>query len=383
MLFVPTPQTPLREILTYYVETISVKKKSYSTEVYRIKALTDLLGEIPFEELTPMHVVAFRDKRLATPHPRDSTKTLASSTVKLELMLLSHLYSTAVTEWGMENLANPVAKIRKPKVPSGRTRRLTATEEMKLLRAAARHQNRDFNAIIVLALETAMRQGEILALTWENIHWQKRTVHLPMTKNGDPRDVPLSRKAYGILHDYLARKPSGRIFESYSTSGFKSTWRTFIRGLCIENFHFHDLRHCAISSLLERGLNTIEVASISGHKSMSMLKRYAHLSSWRLVEKLDPKPRAKRFRPVLREHLPPYPAIVTQHSHHIDLDFPDFINLRLSGKKEDDVLDNAKTQLLRTVVSLLCDGDDPPAPSSHEAVSVNNAKSRVVMISPL
>jgi len=136
MLFIPTPTSKLKPILEYYVETVSIRKRSYKTEVYRIKALSSLLGDLVFNEIKPIHVVAYRDKRLATPHPRDSKKTLATSTVKLELMLLSHLFTTAITEWGMEDLINPVEKIRKPKAPPGRTRRLSPAEEKKVLRGA-------------------------------------------------------------------------------------------------------------------------------------------------------------------------------------------------------------------------------------------------------
>lgn len=132
--FLPLPTSKLGPILDYYVATVSIRKRSYKTEIYRIKALVDLMGNLVFNEITPPHVVVYRDKRLATPNPRNPTKTLAGSTVKLELMLLSHVYSTAITEWGMEDLANPVEKIRKPKAPPGRTRRLTPAEERKVLR---------------------------------------------------------------------------------------------------------------------------------------------------------------------------------------------------------------------------------------------------------
>ena len=215
MLFVPNLSSSLSSILAYYVETVSVHKRSYKSEVYRIKAINDLMGQLTLGEITPMHVVAYRDKRLATPHPRNKDKTLATSTVKHELMLLSHLFSTAIAEWGMDSLVNPVLKIRKPKAPPGRSRRLTSREEKKLLREAYKHPNREFYAIIVLALETAMRQGEILSLLWENISWSKRTALLPMTKNGDTREVPLSKTAYDILSNHMTppafgRRPLGR-----------------------------------------------------------------------------------------------------------------------------------------------------------------------------
>lgn len=384
-LFIPQPDSPLAHVLRYYAEKISPQKRSHQTEVYRVKPLTQILGDLPLNGITPMHVVAYRDQRLSTPHPRDPEKTLATSTVKLELMLLSHVFTTATTEWGMDALANPVAKIRKPRSPPGRSRRITAQEERKLLRAAFKHPNRDFYGIVVIALQTACRQGEILSMRWENVNWSKRTVHLPVTKNGDARDVPLSRAAFSILDEYLERKPSGRIFGSYSSSGIKSSWRYFIQGLGIENLHFHDLRHAAVSSLIERGLNTIEVSAISGHKSMSMLKRYSHLHAWKLVAKLDPQPRVRKERAVLRDQLPAYPAIVTRLFRRVDVEFPDFADLHISvsGRDEQRGIDAAQNHLLRRVVGTLCEGLAPPAPSALAGIAPPGPKARLVMISPL
>lgn len=221
-----------------------------------------------------------------------------------------------------------------------------------------------------------------MSILWENVSWSKRTVLLPMTKNGDAREVPLSRKAYGILHDHLVRKPEGKVF-TFTSSGIKSSWKYFCEGLKIENMHFHDLRHCAISSLLERGLNTIEVASISGHKSMSMLKRYSHLSAHLLVHKLDTKVRTKKERPILRNNLPAYPAVITSRSRRVEVDFPDFLNLRVSEKTEEKALEKAQVYLLRTVIGLLCDGGISPVPSLPETVELLGKRTRVAMISPL
>jgi integrase len=382
MLPLPSPSSTLREILTYYVETVSPNKRSYQTEIYRIKALCDLLGELTLAEITPVHIVAFRDKRLVTPHPRDKSKTLATSTVKLELMLLSHVFNTAIAEWGMDTLANPVLKIRKPKAPPSRSRRMTSLEEKKVLRAAYQYPNREFYVIVVLALETAMRQGELLSLAWQNISWTKRTALLPMTKNGEIREVPLSRKAYDLLKYHLTPKGSGRVF-GYTANGIKSTWRSFIRRLGIEDLHFHDLRHCAISSLVERGLNSIEVAAISGHKSMAMLKRYSDLHAYKLVEKLDPKPRTKRERPILRDHLPAYPALVTQRCNEVVVDFPDFVDLCVSAAEEQSAIEEAKLVLLRHVIRLLCDGATPPTPSPLDSIDQSSGKSRIEMLSPI
>lgn len=381
-MFIPNETTALKDVLTHYVATISVQKRSYKTEVYRIKALTDILGEHSLGEVTPAHVAAFRDKRLSTLHPRTPGKTVGPATVKLELMLLSHVFSIAITEWGLDHLTNPVLKIRKPKTPPGRSRRLSPVEERKILRAAIRHPNHELYAIIVLALETAMRQGEILALRWENVSWKKRTVFLLLTKNGDAREVPLSRAAYAILCNHMTPAAEGRVF-SYSTAGLKSSWRSFILGLGIQDLHFHDLRHSSISSLMERGLNTMEVASISGHKSMAMLKRYTHLFAYKLVDKLDPKPRIKRDRPILRNQLLPYPALITRLSHNVVVDFPDFLDIRVSGREEEEVIEKARSKLLHKVVSMLCDGYEPPVPSMLDTLEPSCSKTKIEMISPL
>lgn len=382
MLFVPTPESPLRELLYYYVDTVSVHKRSYQSEVYRIRPLMELLGYLRLEEIAPQHVVAYRDRRLAVPHPRIPGRTLATSTVKHELMLLSHLFNTAISEWGMDTLVNPVLKIRKPKAPPGRTRRLTPQEEKQLIRKARQHANREIYAIVVLALETAMRQGEILSLCWENVNWRKKTVLLPITKNGDAREVPLSISAYGILHEYMQPQTKGKVF-SYSSAGLKSSWRFLIRESGIQDFHFHDLRHCAISSLLERGLNAIEVATISGHKSLAMLRRYSHLDVGKLVGKLDPKPRMKKERPILRSHLPAYPALITKYCRRVEVDFPDFTDFVVSGLREEFVVKEARDGLLRRVVSMLCDGTEPPLPSPLESIPIPSKRSRIELISPI
>lgn len=370
-------------VLDFYLKTVSVHKKSYGTEIYRIRSLNNRLGHLPFNEIFPIHIISYRDHRLSTQHPYDSTKTLSGATVKLELMLLSHVFSTAITEWGMDILKNPVLKIRKPKVNPGRARRLTQQEEKALLRAALKHQNIELYAIITLALETAMRQGEILSLLWENINWDKRTAFLPTTKNGDSREVPLSKAAFTILRVHLTPKQTGKVF-TYTPSGIKSTWRDLIRSIGVENFHFHDLRHCAISSLLERGLNSIEVATISGHKSMAMLKRYAHIQSYKLVSKLDPKPRSKKERPLLKEHFPKYPGIITRCSRKITIDFPDFIDLIISGRDEQKVTNEAETLLLKRIVRMLCDGHTPPLPSPISIIDTKNKRNtEIIYISPI
>ncbi|MBW6087066.1 site-specific integrase [Escherichia coli] len=125
-------------------------------------------------------------------------------------------------------------------------------------------------------------------------------------KNGLPRDVPLSRKARNYLQ-ILPQQINGNVF-SYTSSGFKSARRTALLDLKIENLHFHDLRHEAISRFFELGtLNVIEVAAISGHRSLNMLKRYTHLRAYQLVSKLDA---GRKQTSKISPYFVPYPATV-------------------------------------------------------------------------
>lgn len=247
----------LREALGHrYCTQVSILKKGYAQEKYRIDQICrSFLGDKIAREVTSVDIATYRDGRLSEENPR-TKKPLATSTVRLEMSLLSNFFDIGRIEWGICD-ANPVANVRKPKPPPGRDRRLTPREERLIFRYAHQHVNKDLYSIVVLALETAMRQGEILKLQWEHINLKNRVAHLPETKNGTKRDVPLSIAA----RDALVRmgvQSKGRVF-SYTSEGLKSTWRFMLLKLGIENLHFHDLRHEATSRLFELG--TLDILS--------------------------------------------------------------------------------------------------------------------------
>lgn len=378
-----TEHSPFKIVLDHYLSVVSPLKKGHLQEKYRAKPLKTALGELLFGEITPLHVATYRDNRLAVPHPRTKNKTLSASTIKLEMMMLSHIFAVASMEWGIE-IDNPVIKVRKPKPAPGRSRRLTDREALSILKRAHVHQNRELYPVIILALETAMRQGEILSLRWENISWKKRVAHLPYTKNGTMRDVPLSAAAINVLKHWLIPKVEGKLFY-YTPSGIKSTWRCLVKSLSIEDLHFHDLRHEAISRLFEKGLDMLEVSTISGHKSLSMLKRYTHLQAYKLVHKLDPKRRgAKQNTPSsIRDFIVSYPAVVERRAKKYTVDFYDFVDLRVSGRNCEDVLGQAKNILLNRIVTLLHNGETPPKPTNDVASIDLDKKSSVSLIHPL
>lgn len=242
--------------LEMYRTRVSILKKGFKQETYRVDQLSrSFLGKKLVSEVTSVDIATYRDERLAVINPR-TKKTLSSSSVRLEMSLLSNFFDISRIEWGLCG-DNPVKNVRKPKSPPGRDRRLTAREDRLILRYAHQHSNNDLYSIIVLALETAARQGEILGLLWENINLKTRIAHLPITKNGSKRDIPLSMKARDALIR-MGIKSSGPVF-GYTSEGFKSTWRFMTIKLKIENLHFHDLRHESCSRLFEIG--TLDVLS--------------------------------------------------------------------------------------------------------------------------
>jgi integrase len=222
---------------------------------------------------------SYRDKRLTE---------VSSASVRSELAIISHLFNVARKEWCIDGISNPLDGIRKPKHSNARSRRLSIEEMRRLLIACGQSSNRLLLPLVELALETAMRLGEMISLTWRQVDIPSRAVMLYDTKNGEDRVVPLSAKSRAVLSDIPRSKVIIRVFHAWScSSSIKKSWHTALRLAEIEDFHFHDLRHEATSRLFELGLNPMEVASITGHKSMQMLKRYTHPRVSDLADKLE------------------------------------------------------------------------------------------------
>lgn len=225
--------------------------------------------------LNRSHFIQYRDDRLNEVGPR---------TVARELWLIQRTYDLARKEWGYPALENAARDVSKPRQPRGRERRLESGEETRLLAAAATMKTANLQAIIRFAIETAMRQGEILALDWRHIDLANRTALLPKTKNGRARTIPLSRRATDILTALPAR--SGKAFAT-TQDALKQAWnRLVVKAECVD-LRFHDLRHEAVSRLFEKGLEMPEAMMVSGHTDPRMLVRYTHLSARKLIEKLD------------------------------------------------------------------------------------------------
>ncbi len=241
-------------------------------------------------QLSPERIAEYRDEHLA--------EGKSPNTVRLEMALLGHLYTTAIREWGLGLMYNPVANVRRPSPGQGRDRRLSWSELRRMLKACDAHSNPMLDWVVRIALYTAMRQGEILSLTHDQVDLQRRILRLSDTTNGSARTVPLSRRAVAVfraaLNNPARPRDSDLIFPGEpGRDGMRrpyqihKVWADALKRAGVANLRFHDLRHEAVSRLVEMGLSDQEVAAISGHKSMQMLRRYMHLRAEDLVERLD------------------------------------------------------------------------------------------------
>lgn len=348
----------LKKALERYNTEFSAKKKSHAVETFRIAALQRTwLAQIPVHKITNLDLIKYRDERLATIN-RKTGRLLSPGTVRVELSLLSAVFNVCRREWQYCK-SNPLDNVTKPKPSPGRTRRISAREDRAILQYTANLSNIEFFSIYVLAIETGMRQSEILSLEWANVNLRRRVAHLPDTKNNTSRDVPLSLRARDAILRLGAQR-SGRIF-MYTAAGLKTAWRTMLRQLDIINLKFHDARHEAISRFFELGtLSMMEIAMISGHKTLSMLKRYTHLRAEKLVRKIDQARRRVRY--TIEDLMVSYQATVQNVDGRFILSFPDFENLHVADSTLEDVTRKASDALLRRVSLLAAKRMPLPAP---------------------
>ncbi|CBJ50988.1 site-specific integrase [Ralstonia solanacearum] len=272
--------TTLADLLDRYLTEISPTKRSGNSDNSRVAAITRRLGAYKLTALTPKLLAEYRDEKLRTLNPQ---------TVIHHLALINRALTLATREWGFV-LPGGVPKVVKPKLPSGRDRRVQQGELDAIVAATASAVLAD---LIPFAVETGMRRGEILALDWEFIDFHRRTAYIPKTKTDTPRTVPLSTKALAILQK---RQEAGEgvpfaMQEDAVTTAFMRAVRrarAVYEAACaaegkppsgrwLVGIRLHDLRHEATSRFFEKGLSVMEVTTITGHKTMEMLKRYTHL----------------------------------------------------------------------------------------------------------
>lgn len=270
------------------------RKREDEKEAWRFQLarLDSLIGKYSLAAIDQKVVGVYRDLRLAG-NKQMKMDPVGDSTVRKEIFMLSKLMKFAQIECGiLLPRGNPVDNVRKPSEGKGRERRLTKEEFARLEGQIKRSRNKLLYPAFQFAIETAARQNEILSLTWQHVNLERKFALLKDTKNGEERAAPLSSKAIDILNAIPKPQPAGK---------FKPTDRPFpidrtcllsvFRYACqrakIQDFTWHDLRHEAMSRLSEKNdFSILELASISGHKTLQMLKKYTHLQAEKLAAKM-------------------------------------------------------------------------------------------------
>lgn len=332
--------TTFTDAASRYVKEVLPSKRSGDRDKYRLKSLTEEFGAYSLATITPSMISTFRDKRLAL--------GLSAQSVVHDINMLSRIFKTAVLDWGIPLASVPTSLVRKPAISNARTRRLVADEEDRLLAAIDQGENPWVKPIVILAIETAARQSELLSMTWKDVDLKKRITRLRGAdgrelKNKDTfRDAPLSSRAVKVL-DALPKTLRGPVFP-VTAEAFKQSWqravrrarltyeqetllaRLVARGLSateakaesrkvlvlggrkpakptpprtetlkitaaladdplLVDLHFHDLRHEATTRLAEK-LQIHELMKVIGHKGTKMLARYYHPRAEDLAKKL-------------------------------------------------------------------------------------------------
>lgn len=263
-------ESRLSDLITKYRDDVTPKKRNHQREITRLnRLLIEPIMQLPLSEFTPAKAAAFRDRRLPD-GPRAT---------EYDLVLLRHAWNIAKAEWEWPLGPNPLDKIKFPKQNPPRERRLMPGEFEKLKNNASQMSCGYLWPIIELAIETAMRKGELLSLQWSNIDLDKSIALLPQTQNGTARWVPLSPKAKEILS--ALEQTDERVFP-IGPDALRHGWDRLCKKAEIERLRFHDLRHEAVSRLFELNLTVPEVAFISGHKTPSQLFKYAQIRDCRI-----------------------------------------------------------------------------------------------------
>ena len=272
------PDKLLREALERYARDVSPTKAGERWEVNRLSNIgRDKIAKRPMAALDASDLADYRDRRL---------KEVAPATVRREMSLIGSVLEIARKEWGWLRV-NPQKDVHKPTAPPSRKRRIDP-EEIRRLELAfgfcgqleTRTAMNRTGLAFLFALETACRAGEIVGLTAENIHLPERYIHLPKTKNGDARDVPLSSRAVEILSVL-----PGHVFDLNPGTRDNMFRRARDASGCID-LHFHDSRAEAIWRLSKK-LDVLELARVIGHRDLRSLMLYYNTSASDLAKRLD------------------------------------------------------------------------------------------------
>jgi len=294
----------LAELINRYIENELPQRNSDHDNFKRqLNWWKDRIGAYFLSGITPALLAEYRDKLKAEPSVREFKngtrieKERTDATVNRYMAALSVVFSVAVSEycWLHEN---PMLKVRKKTEARGRTRFLTDEERKTLLESCKKIHEKYLYKVVVLALSTGARYGEIINLKWAEVDFKNKLIYLLDTKNGESRSVPISGQAYDLLKELHNEKLNKKVVKISSDYVFarsdgkkpmelRNLWYDALEDSGIENLRLHDLRHTAASYLAKNGATLIQLKHILGHKTLAMCARYAHLTEQHTAEILE------------------------------------------------------------------------------------------------
>ncbi|HVN94954.1 MAG TPA: site-specific integrase [Syntrophorhabdaceae bacterium] len=237
---------------------------AHSRDPYTVKRLRQSFNGYTLSEISTRIVAEHRTRRLQHVKP---------ATVYQELALLRRMFNVAIREWEWLQ-DNPVSRLSfSVGSRNARDRWLTPKEENALLACAT--NPRWLRTLLIVALHTGMRQGEILNLKWQEIDFDKKIILVSKSKNGAKRSVPMTNTLCETLKNVQVRGISGRVFP-IAIRSLRVAFGKTLKKAAIENFHFHDLRHTFATRLVQNGVDLYKVKELLGHKTLAMTTRYAH-----------------------------------------------------------------------------------------------------------
>ncbi len=270
------------EMIDRYIKSVIPTKGSQrDNQKMQLEWWKSKIGDYSLADATPALIAEFRDELLQGSTHQSETRS--PSTVNRYLAALSHCFTIAFKEWGwLED--SPMRRVRKPQEAGGRIRFLSDDERTSLLEKCKESENPYLYTIVVLALSTGARLSEILTLKWHQVNTERGVITLYETKNKEIRSLPLTGHALKLIKSLskVRHIDSALLFPSIkdkkNPANIRWAWDKAVKDAKLENFRFHDLRHSAASYLAMNGATLAEISDVLGHKTLQMVKRYAHFS---------------------------------------------------------------------------------------------------------